>query len=85
MIDRNDLKCPVCGSFSLKQGRLEKVNGENTTRKQREENNWKADNVHTLENRPPDPTWYGCIMCNTEFDGDGNKYEVRKMWPFSDD
>lgn len=82
MIDRNDLKCPACGSFSLRQGTVKTAGRVYTIRKERESKSLEIDNICTLECKPADPTWYGCIMCNTEFDGDGNEYAVRKMYPF---
>lgn len=82
MIDRNDLRCPACGSLSLKQETVRIANGRYTTRKEREQQNLEVDKIQTLECKPKDTTWYGCMMCNTEFDGDGNEYTVRKMYPF---
>lgn len=84
MIDRSDLRCPVCRSLSLTQGTQTKCGGRLTTRREREDNGLVIDNIQTLECRPNDPTWYRCIMCNSEFDGDGQVYATRKMWPFEE-
>lgn len=77
MIDRNDLRCPTCGSLQLRQASIK----ENTTREYREANGIEFDIVKLIC-EPPDPTWYGCRMCNTEFNGEGKIYDIRKMYPF---
>ena len=82
MIDRDDIKCPVCRSLHIKQAYQQQVNGKDTVRKNREETKQEIDNVQQLYCHPVDPTWYGCVMCNTEFDGEGNEYKIRKMYPF---
>lgn len=82
MIDRSDLRCPSCRSLDLRQGvQIESQGHAITTRKQRERNGWLRPDVHNLMAKPPDPTWYKCNMCNAEFDGNGDEYETRMMWP----
>jgi len=81
-MDRN-LRCPCCNSLYVKQAYQQQVNRNDTTRQDREKAGWEVDNLQQLYCHPVDSTWYGCVMCNTEFDGEGNEYKIRQMYPFS--
>ena len=82
-------KCPTCGSQNLKYayqlhttettpaGRLNW-----TTRKYREQNGIEPASGQKLIVPPQDNTWFGCAMCNTEFDDEGVIYSELKMPPF---
>ncbi len=82
MTDKDNVRCPVCKSLNIKGAKQWQVNGNDTTRKEREKNGIDLDRVQQLYCHPADLTWFGCIMCNTEFDDEGNKYDIRKMHPF---
>jgi len=86
------MKCPTCGNFSIKQNYQEhcgyiddgmRLNW--TTRKQREKEGLMPDECQKLIVPPIDNTWYGCVMCNEEFDDEGNVYKEKKMYPFNKD
>ena len=79
MIVRNDLKCPTCGTYDLKQAYQEQANGEFTTREYRELHKLKADKFQQLMVPSKDDTWFICNMCGSEFDGDGNLYLKKKL------
>jgi len=82
MITRNDLTCPVCRSFDLKQAYELQVAGNFTTRKYREANNLEIDSMQQLCVPPHDASWFGCNMCGTEFDGNSKIYNVNKWFGY---
>ncbi len=84
MINQDNVRCPVCKSFNIKGASQKQVNGKDTTRQERDKNGWELDNMQQLYCHPADLTWFGCIMCNTEFDDKGDKYAIRKMHPFDE-
>ena len=67
----------------IKYSTQKQVDRKDTTRKQRETMKREPDRVQQLYCHPHDPTWYGCILCNSEFDENDNVYEIKKMYPFS--
>jgi DNA-directed RNA polymerase subunit RPC12/RpoP len=86
MINDQNIRCPVCGSYQFKQtfqlsvGKNKDGTCKWTTRKYREFNKLECDKVQVLCVPPIDDTWFRCSMCNNEFNDNMQLYCELK-WP----